>query len=224
MYRYSATVLGRKLRQRVWICVSKICSRLGRDEVMRFARNLSEPASRWRDCIHARHPVGQVGRTTLWLRFVHGPSGVARRAATSPPAPCPIQRCDETDEGWPGELGSTPDDGETASGGRPRSWPEHGAGPSKRRTMLASWSAAFPGASSIRALRGFLGTAAQRASYFLCQAHAAVPRRVANLLAAEPRPRTSAGHRGASSPRGPNRDRCGNFARTSRLLPKRAAR
>src|SRR5215469_14919979 len=167
---------------------------------------------------------GRVGRTALWLRFVHGPSSVARRVVTSPPAPCPIQRCDETDEGWPGALDSTSDDGETASGGRPRSWPERGADLSRRRTMLASWSAAFPGASSVRALRGFPGVAAQRASCFLCQAHAAVPRRVASLLTAEPRLRKSAGHRGASSPPEPNRDRCGNFARTSRLLPKRAAR
>src|SRR5215472_10912497 len=167
MYRYSATVLGRKLRQSVWICASKICSRLGWDELMRFVRNLSEPASRRRERIRTRHPAGRVGRTALWLRFVHGPSGVARRLVTSPPAPCPIQRCDETDEGWPGALDSTSDDGETASGGRPRSWPERGADLSRRRTMLASWSAAFPGASSVRALRGFPGVAAQRASCFL---------------------------------------------------------
>jgi hypothetical protein len=47
--------------------------------------------------------------------------------------------------------------------------------------MLASWSATFPDANSVRALRGFPGVAARRASCFLCPAHAAGPRRVASL-------------------------------------------
>jgi hypothetical protein len=60
--------------------------------------------------------------------------------------------------------------------------------------MQASWSATFPGASSVRALRGFPGATGRRASCFLCPAHAAGPRRVASLPGEEPRPRRSADH------------------------------